>query len=202
MNKLQVYGDRFFNKEGNEGGDPPAPPEKKLEKDIEAKLERLAHLESENKELIAARDKAKEAKRKEEEDKLKQKGELQKLLDNKDIELSEKDKTLEDLKTKADAFEQLRTAEIDEAKKSLGDKWLDEYANLSLPALRKTVTALKAQLIKIPGTDNGGGGDPPVVTLTPDQKKEAKQMYPYISEEKAYEYYMHNLIKMKVKEKK
>ena len=134
-------------------------------------------------------------KRKEEEDKLKQKGEYQKLLDAKE-------KEFEAIKPKADAFDELRLSEIDEAKKSLGDKWLDEYANLSLPALRKTVTALKAQLIKIPGTDNGGGGDPPVVTLTPDQKKEAKQMYPYISEEKAYEYYMHNLIKMKVKEKK
>ena len=199
MNKLQVYGYRFFEADGKEGGDPIAPV---VDKDIKAKLERLAHLESENKELISARDKAKEAKRKEEEDKLKQKGELQKLLDNKDIELGEKDKILEELKTKADAFEQLRTAEIDEAKKSLGEKWLDEYANLTLPTLRKTVTALKAQLISIPSTDNGGGGDPPVITLTPNQKKEAKQMYPYITEEKAYEYYMHNLSKMKVKEKK
>ena len=171
MNKLQVYGDRFFEADGKEGGDPIVPV---VDKDIKAKLERLAHLESENKELISARDKAKEAKRKEEEDKLKQKGELQKLLDNKDIELSEKDKTLGELQIEADAFRQLRTAEIDEAKKSLGDKWLDEYANLSLPTLRKTVTALKAQLIKIPSTDNGGGGDPPVITLTADQKKAAK----------------------------
>jgi len=33
---------------------------------------------------------------------------------------------------------------------------------------------LKAQLIRIPSTDNGGGGDPPVITLTADQKKAAK----------------------------
>ena len=134
-------------------------------------------------------------KRKEEEDKLKEKGEFQKLLDAKE-------KEFEAIKPKADAFDELRLSEIEEAKKSLGDKWLDEYANLSLPTLRKTVTALKAQLVRIPSTDNGGGGDPPVITLTPDQKKEAKQMYPYITEEKAYEYYMHNLSKMKVKEKK
>ena len=133
--------------------------------------------------------------RKDEESKMKQKGEYQKLLDAKE-------KEFEAIKPKADAFDELRLSEIEEAKKSLGDKWLDEYTNLTLPTLRKTVTALKAQLIKIPSTDNGGGGDPPVITLTPNQKKEAKQMYPYITEEKAYEYYMHNLSKMKVKEKK
>ena len=106
-------------------------------------------------------------KRKEEEDKLKQKGEYQKLLDAKE-------KEFEAIKPKADAFDELRLSEIEEAKKSLGEKWLDEYANLSLPTLRKTVTALKAQLISIPSTDNGGGGDPPVITLTADQKKAAK----------------------------
>ena len=56
-----VYGYKLFETDGGEGGNPPAPV---VDKELEAKLERLAHLEKENKDLIASRDKAKEAKRK------------------------------------------------------------------------------------------------------------------------------------------
>lgn len=173
--RLTIYGHRFFEADGNEGGGNNSPV---VDKDIEAKLERLAHLEKENKELIASRDKAKEAKRKEEEDKLKQQGELQKLLDAKE-------KELESIKIKADAFEQLRQAEIDEAKKALGDKWLEEYENLSLVALRKTVQLLSDKK-KVPGTDGADKiPDPPKTQLTEAQKREAYEKFPAMSKDKA-----------------
>ena len=178
-----IYGNRFFETDPPAGGNPPVP----ADDDTKAKLERLAHLEKENKDLIAQRDKAKDAKRKEEEDKLKQQGELQKLLDAKEIEVIQ-------LKTKADAFEELRTTEIDEAKKALGDKWLDEYANLSLIALRKTVQ-LFAVNKKVPGVDDGHIPPPSTVTLTEQQKREAYEKFPYLSKEKAEESWFEVLVK-------
>lgn len=172
---MKVYGNRLFEADGSQGGDPKPPV---VDKDIEAKLERLAHLEKENKDLIASRDKAKEAKRKEEEDKLKQQGELQKLLDAKE-------KELESVKVKADAFESLRQSEIEDAKKSLGDKWLDEYENLSLPTLRKTVELLSDKK-KVPGTDGADKiADPPKTQLTEAQKREAYEKFPAMPKEKA-----------------
>ena len=110
MEKLQIYGDRFFEADGKSGETTTTTTEtntngKDLPDEVKKQLDRLAHLEKENKDLIASRDKAKEAKRKEEEEKLKQQGELQKLLDAKEIELTQ-------LKTKADAFEELPTTEI------------------------------------------------------------------------------------------
>lgn len=174
MRLNNIYGNRLFEEEGKGGGSD----QKQDNPELQAKLDRLAHLEKENKELIASRDKAKEAKRKEEEDKLKQQGELQKLLDAKE-------KELESIKVKADAFEQLRQAEIEEAKKTLGDKWVDEYENLSLPTLRKTVQLLFDKK-KVEGTDKGEGlNDPPKIQLTEAQKKEAHQKFEYKTPEEA-----------------
>ena len=176
MKLNNIYGDRFFEAPAEkEVGDPPVVV---VDDETKAKLERLAHLEKENKDLISARDKAKEAKRKEEEDKLKQQGEYKELL-------NAKEKENEALKVKADAFEQLRTSEIEEAKKTLGDKWDDEYGNLSLSSLRKTVQLLSKKE-KVAGTDNGEHiSDPPKTQLTEAQKREALEKFPYMNKEKA-----------------
>ena len=117
-------------------------------------------------------------KRKEAEDKLKEKGEYQKLLDAKDIEN-------QSLKVKADAHDALVASDIEESKKLLGEKWDDEYANLSITARRKTVKLLSVKE-KVAGTDNGEHlSDPPKTQLTPQQKKEAKDRG--LSEEDYYE---------------
>ena len=116
-------------------------------------------------------------KRKEEDDKLKQKGEYTKLLDAKE-------KEVEALKVKADAFEQLRTSEIEEAKKTLGEKWDDEYGNLSLTALRKTVQLLNVKE-NVAGSDNGKIVDQPKLQLTEAQKREALEKFPHSTKEKA-----------------
>ena len=191
MNKLQVYGDRFFEADGKAGGEAaiaePSTNGKELPDEVKKQLDRLAHLEKENKDLISQRDKAKESKRKEEEDKLRQQGELQKLLDAKEIELAQ-------VKTKADAFDELRSMEVEEAKKALGDKWLDEYGNLSLASLRKTVQ-LFAVNKKVAGTDNGNMGEPATNQLTAQQKKEAYEKFPFMTADKAEEAWMEVLIK-------
>jgi len=176
MRLNNIYGNRFFEPPADkEAGDPPVVV---VSDETKAKLERLAHLEKENKDLISARDKAKESKRKEEEEKLKQQGEYKELLDAKEKELA-------DVRIKADAFEQLRTSEIEESKKLLGDKWDDEYGNLSLTALRKTVQLLSKKE-KVPGSDNGEHlNDPPKLQLTEAQRREALEKFPHSTKEKA-----------------
>ena len=107
----------------------------------------------ETKKLQEEIEKFKSKQTKEEEDKMKQQGELQKLLELKEQELAS-------LKPKADEFERLRTSEIEEAKKTLGDKWDEEYSNLSLVALRKMVSVLSAKAAD-PNLDNGKNDDKP-----------------------------------------
>lgn len=118
------------------------------------------------------------AKKTEQENKLKADGEYQKLL-------AERDKEIQSIKPKADAFEQLRQAEIEEAKKSLGDKWDDEYQSLSIPALRKTTSLLSSSKMKVDGVDDGKIPDPPKVQLTEAQRKDAHEKFPYQTKEQA-----------------
>lgn len=172
---MKIYGNRFFEAPDAGGGNP-APV---ADVELQAKLARLEHLENENKDLISQRDKLKEAKRKEAEDKLKADGELQKLLDAKEQEVLT-------LKVKADAFETLRQAEIEDAKKLLGEKWSDDYSLLPLTTLRKTVQLLNTKPT-LPGSDNGKADDPPKITLTEAQKKEAYEKFPNTTKEKAEE---------------
>lgn len=172
---MKIYGNRFFEAPDAGGGNP-APV---ADVELQGKLARLEHLELENKDLISQRDKLKEAKRKEAEDKLKADGELQKLLDAKDAEILI-------LKPKADAGEALINFEIEESKKTLGDKWSDDYAILPLPTLRKTVQLLSIKPI-VPGGDNGRADDPPKIALTEAQKKEAYEKFPNSTKEKAEE---------------
>lgn len=118
------------------------------------------------------------AKKTEQENKLKADGEFQKLL-------AEREKEIQLIKPKADAFEQLRQAEIEEAKKSLGEKWDDEYQNLSIPALRKTMSLLSTSKMKVDGVDDGKIPDPPKVQLTEAQRKDAHEKFPYQTKEQA-----------------
>jgi hypothetical protein len=99
---------------------------------------------------------------------------------------------MEGHKTKAEEFEQFKSARVEDAKSKLGDKWNDEYSNLSLSALDKLV----AQMIKSESVnmDTGSNGDTVKIKLTDAQKKDAIEKYPYVSEEKAYEFHKHNLI--------
>jgi len=118
------------------------------------------------------------AKKTEQENKLKADGEYQKLL-------AERDKEIQSIKPKADAFEQLRQVEIEEAKKSLGDKWDDEYQSLSIPALRKTTSLLSSSKMKVDSVDDGKIPEPPKVQLTEAQRKDAHEKFPYQSKEQA-----------------
>ena len=132
-------------------------------------------------------------KRKEEDEKLKAKGEYQKLLD-------EREKEIETMKPKADAFEQLRLAELEEAKDTLKDKWDDEYSNLSIPALRKLIKNFAGKTVKVDSVDDGKSGDPPKVILSAKDRAEAYQKFPYVDKDKAEQYWSEIQAQRKKKE--
>lgn len=129
----------------------------------------LADLMSERKKRQALEvelDAKKAAEAKVKEDKLKEEGKYQELL-------AEKDKELQALKPKADAFDELDASERAEIKEALDDKWDDDYNDLPLKVLRK----IKKNL-SLPGkidADNGGGFKGGK-DLTDAEKAEAKRM--------------------------
>jgi DNA gyrase/topoisomerase IV subunit A len=144
----------------------------------EAKEKRL--LNKELSERIAEIDKAKLL---EEQKKLEEEGKFKELLTAKEIEIENLNKTL---KPKAEEYDKFRQEEIEQVKKILGDKWDDEFSNLSLPALRKmAVTLSKKPEPNLDGGSNGanGGGK----ELTADQKREAYEKFPLMDKSKAEE---------------
>lgn len=132
-------------------------------------------------------------KRKEEDEKLKAKGEYQKLLD-------EREKEIETMKPKADAFEQLRLSELEEAKGILKDKWDDEYSNLSIPTLRKLIKNFAGKTVKVEGVDEGKIPDTPEVKLSAKDRLDAYEKFPYSTKEKAEEMWSHIIAQKKNKE--
>ena len=144
----------------------------------EAKEKRL--LNKELSERIAEIDKAKAL---EEQKKLEEEGKFKELLTAKEQEIENLNKTL---KPKAEEYDKFRQDEIEQVKKILGDKWDDEFSNLSLPALRKmAVTLSKKPEPNLDGGSNGanGGGK----ELTADQKREAYEKFPLMDKSKAEE---------------
>lgn len=129
-------------------------------------------------------------------------GKLQELIDTQKSDLATKQTELDTAKTEAEESKTFKAAKVEEYKKKLGDKWNNEYGKLSLIALDALVNSMVAKAdIK---TDGGATGEHIEIELTADQKKDAKEKYPYATEEKAYEFHKHNLIKtgiIKPKEK-
>lgn len=143
--------------------------------------------------------KMKAAQKKIDEDKLLADGKLQELIDSKTSELADLQAKLVTAEIVADESKAFKAMQVEKYKKRIGSKWLDEYANLSLIALESLADSLAPKKI---GSDNGAGGEIIKVELDADQKRDATAKYPHVSEEKAYEYHRHNLIKTgKIKEK-
>jgi len=160
----------------------------------EAKQRRLKERELEE-QIATMKAKQKEG----EEAKLIEDGKLQELVDSKSTELLELQAKLVTAETVAEEAKTFKAAKVEDAKKKMGSKWLDGYANLSLTELDALVNLVVPKKV---GTDNGADGDKPNIELTADQKTEAYAKYPHISPEKAEEYHLHNLIKSgKIKEK-
>lgn len=126
-------------------------------------------------------------------------GELQEVIDSKTSELADLQAKLATAETVADESKAFKAMQVEKYKKRIGSKWLDEYANLSLIALESLADSLAPKKI---GSDNGADDEIIKAELDADQKRDATAKYPHVSEEKAYEYHRHNLIKTgKIKEK-
>ncbi len=135
-----------------------------------------------------------------EESQLADDGKLKELIEVKSKELSEKETEITSLKLKADEFTEFKASKIEDAKEKLGDKWNADFANLSLMALDSLVNMMVGK--ESINTDGGSNGRHSGIELTAEEKKEAKIRYPNLSKERAEEFYRHNLIKQKEREKK
>ena len=133
----------------------------------EAKSHRLAKSEAQKKlEAIEA----KENKAKEED--LKKKGEYEKLL-------AEKESLIEGLSKKAKAFDEYYESEVNSIKQTLGENWEDEFANLSLTALKKlgsTFTKSSEKKIEVDNPNNSSKKSINI-ELNDEDKKEAEFMF-------------------------
>lgn len=164
----------------------------------EAKKHRLKKNESEEErdKLIQERDKLVKEQKARDEKKLKADGKLQELIDFKETELGSQRVELDSLKVKADEFEVFKAAKVETAKAELAEKWLDEYAKLSLSALDSLVKSIVGSK-NTPHGDDGASGGKVIIALTAEQKEEAYIQYPHIDKSKAEEYFAYNLIKYK-----
>jgi hypothetical protein len=117
-------------------------------------------------------DEFKKLQQQQEEAKLTEQGDLKKLLDLKESELTETKSRISQLETKANAYDALETQERLDAKTKLGDKWDDVYNTIPIAALRKIIST-----VSIPNAanfDGGGGSKPKPKELTDEQKADAK----------------------------
>lgn len=87
--------------------------------------------------------------------------------------IATKEAELEQLRAKAEQFDALVTAEREAIKESLGDKYLPEFDNMDITALKKVAKLLEVAP-KVPDTDKTIGD--PASSLTPEQKAEAERM--------------------------
>ena len=109
-----------------------------------------------------------------EEEKLKQQGELQKLVDAKQKEIDELKSQSAVLKSKADEFDLLEQQERETAKKTLGEKYDPDYDNIPIKTLRKIISTISTpNAIEM---DSGGGQKPKPTELSETEKAQAKQM--------------------------
>ena len=139
--------------------------------------------------------KAKEDKAKE--DELKKKGEYEKLLEQKESELNE-------LKSKASAYDEYYNSQVNSIKESMGENWVDDFNKLSLPALQKLSDSFgKKTTVKIDVDDpNKQSKTPITLELTAEDKQRALEMFPARKDEDAYELYKGYKIKQLERKKK
>jgi len=171
----KVYGFRLFEEDGGGGGSTETTSTaietkngKDLPDDIKAKLDRLAHLEKENKDLISQRDKVKDAKRKEEESKLLEEKKYQELI-------TAKDKEIETLKPQVDEYNSYLSSKRDKIKADLGDKYKPYMDSMKLVDLEDLALTLNSKSPD-PNLDRGAPPKKGDIVLSDQQKEEAKVM--------------------------
>ena len=171
----KVYGFRLFEEDGGGGGSTETTSTaietkngKDLPDDIKAKLDRLAHLEKENKDLISQRDKVKDAKRKEEESKLLEEKKYQELI-------TAKDKEIETLKPQVDEYNSYLSSKRDKIKADLGEKYKPYMDSMKLVDLEDLALTLNSKSPD-PNLDKGAPPKKGDIVLSDQQKEEAKVM--------------------------
>lgn len=179
---------KFFEADGNQSGqDKPAggdPQDKGGDPEL---LDQITYLKNELQTVISARDEAKNKLRAYDEEKASKAGEYQSIIDTLKAEKAEIEKQLNDalpIVEKHKSYEQKRVEAI---KTDLGERWKPEFEGFSLDQLESVASLIKPNPAL--HTDKGNG-QPASVKLTEDEKKRAKEMFPYAKDpEKLYSEY-------------
>lgn len=147
------------------------------------------------------------AKKKAEEDDAIKKGELQKVIDLKTKELEEKDNKIKTLESEVDPLKKFKTDREAEDEKRKADL-IAKLPNDDLKDIAKELSGIKlerfVELNKTPSAakpdsgDAAGGG---VTALTEEQKKDAAEKFPSISDEKEREILYKEYLSVKPKKK-
>jgi len=131
---------------------------------------------------------------KEQEAKLLKDGEYKTLIETKEAEIAR-------LKPDAEAYGLYKESVTAQLKEEMGDNWDDAFASLPLSTQQKMakVQVVKTEKIDVDNTST----DKMVVKieLTETDKNEALRRYPNSEPEKAYEFYKHNLMKIRERQK-
>lgn len=174
-----------------------------LEKDELIDLLKRANAEAKNRrltnqELEYELNKFKELERKKKEEEQKEQGKYEEIITELKGQLSE-------YEPKAKAFDEFKQSEIESAKEKLGDKWDDNWASLPLPSLKKIIDATSIEVVpsKV-GTDNPlkGQKHTTVAELSEEEKAEAREWYPHLSEERAFELHKQTVLNRQKKKEK
>jgi hypothetical protein len=119
---------------------------------------RLAHIEAENKELIAARDKAKQKAREAEEARLKEEGEFKTLAEQKQAEAEKLAKDIEEKNSILEKYKERDKQELETLLKEVPETLRESIADDSLPLSKQLELAKKlvAEKPKGPGARPAG----------------------------------------------
>jgi hypothetical protein len=122
---------------------------------------------------------------------------LQQDLTNRDLkvtEISKKYALKDSLRETGSRYPDLLMSKFDLSKLEITEEGkIKEFDKLIEP-IKKSYPDLFGKA-KVAGTDGGGADDPPVNQLTPQQKKDALEKFPYMTPEKAEEAWQEVLIK-------
>lgn len=170
---------KYYEPDGSGGGsdDPPKTPKTYSEDEFEKVVGQRQTLKTEKEGLETEIADLKSQLKELQDADAERKGDLEKLLNDKKIEIEDLTGQLNSVKGEADNWKKYKESRIESVKKEMGDKWRESYANLPLEDLE----ALPATLAppKVPDTDGGGGKeDAKTVSknLTAEEKAKARMM--------------------------
>lgn len=150
---------------------------------------KIIQLKDEKNKMQVELDRLKAVQKKLDDDEKKKKGDYDSLISEKQAEIDETKRLLEEANTYKEKLEAIETETKKELLSRMSKSQRTEWENEPLDIIRKFVKSLPANPDKL-DVDTGGAGETKDVKLNESQKKLAVQMFPSFSEDKAVKEYI------------